>query len=207
MRIDRLEPSRRVKGRFLVHLENGDRLKVTEQEVLAFALYTGMELEPEKLAALTEAGKRSCTQAKAASMVGARPLSRKELTRKLEEKGEDPEHVRLAVDWLEELGAVNDAEYGKIVARHYSEKGYGLRKIQDELFRRGVPRELWAEALEEMAGPEAGIDSYLRQKLRGVALDDPKVLKRVTDGLIRRGYRWEDVKAGLRRYGAEIEET
>ncbi len=207
MRIDRLEPSRRIKGRFLVHLENGDLLKVTEQEVLTFALYTGMELDPERLAALTEAGKQSCAKARAASMVGARPLSRKELTRKLEEKGEDPEHARQAVDWLEELGAVNDADYGKIVARHYSAKGYGPRKIQDELFRRGVPRELWAEALEEAVSLEAGIDAYLRQKLRGAAPDDTKALKRATDGLMRRGYRWEDIKAGLRRYGAEIEEA
>lgn len=206
MRIDRLEPSRHKKGRFLVHLENGDLLKVTEQEVLTFALYTGMELDPERLAALAEAGKQSSAKARAASMVGARPLSRKELTRRLEEKGEDPEHVRQAVDWLEELGAVNDAEYGKSVARHYSARGYGPRKIQDELFRRGVPREFWPEALEEAASPESGIDAYLRQKLRGAALDDPKALKRVTDGLMRRGYRWEDIQAGLRRYGAELEE-
>lgn len=207
MRIDRLEPSRHVKGRFLVHLENGELLKVTEQEVAAFALYTGMELTPERLAELADAGKRSSAKARAASMVGARPLSRKELTRKLEEKGEDPDHVRQAVDWLEELGAVNDAEYAGAVARHYSARGYGPRKIQDELFRRGVPRELWADALEEADGPEAGIDAYLRQKLRGAQPEDPKALKRAADGLIRRGYRWEDVKAGLRRYGAEIEEN
>ena len=60
--------------------------------------------------------------------------------------------------------------------------------------------------MEEAEAPERGIDAYLRQKLRGAAPDDVKALKRASDGLMRRGYRWEDIKAGLRRYGAEVEE-
>lgn len=91
------------------------------------------------------------------------------------------------------------------MARHYAAKGYGPRKIQDELYRRGVPRELWEQAMEEAEGAEAGIDRYLRQKLRGS--QDPKDLKRAADGLARRGYRWPDIRDGLRRYGAEVEET
>jgi regulatory protein len=204
MKIERLEPSRHVKGRFLVHMENGDLIKVTEQEVVTFALAVGAELTSEKLDALREAGKQSSAKARAASMVGARPLSRKELTRRLEEKGEDPEHARQAVDWLEELGAVNDADYGRTVARHYSAKGYGPRKIQEELYRRGVPKELWEQAMEEAVSPEEGIDAYLSRKLRGEDLEDPKAIKRAADGLMRRGYRWEDIKAGLRRCGAEV---
>ena len=205
MRIDRLEPSRHKKGRFLLHLDDGSCLKVTEREVADYGLYPGMELEEGACAALTEAGKRSSAKYRAAAMVGARPLSRQELTRRLKEKGEEESHVREAVDWLEELGAVNDADYGKLIARHYSAKGYGPRKIQDELFRRGVPRELWSEAMEEASDPAAGIDAFLSRKL-APGETDPKALKRAADGLLRRGYRWADVREGLRRYGAEVEE-
>lgn len=205
MRIERLEPSRHVKGRFLVHLEGGGLLKVTEREILSFSLYTGMELDGEAIQALTEAGRESSARSRAAAMIGARPLSRKELVRRLEEKGEAPEHAQAAADWLEALGALDDAAYGRSVARHYAAKGYGPRKIQDELYRRGVPRALWEQAMEEAEGPEEGIDRFLRQKLRGS--QDPKDLKRAADGLARRGYRWEDIRDGLRRYGAELEEA
>ena len=44
-------------------------------------------------------------------------------------------------------------------------------------------------------------DVYKRQEL-----SDPKVRRRAADALARRGYRWEDISAGLRRYGAEPEE-
>ena len=43
--------------------------------------------------------------------------------------------------------------YAAQVVRYYSAKGYGERKLRDELYRRGVPRELWDEALEGADGP------------------------------------------------------
>ena len=89
---------------------------------------------------------------------------------------------------------------------YYSAKGYGERKLRDELYRRGVPRDCWDGALEGLSGPEEAIDAFLQKKLRGAELSDPKVRRRAADALARRGYRWEDISAGLRRYGAEPEE-
>ena len=53
--------------------------------------------------------------------------------------------------------------------------------------------------------PESGeqIDRYLEQKLRG-RLPDEKEKKRLSDALLRRGYSWGEVRAGLNRLGAEI---
>jgi len=185
-------------------MEDGTVLKVTENEVLRFSLYSGMELGEEELAALTEAGRESSAKSRAARMIGARPLSRQELVKRLTDKGEDPAHAQAAADWLEDMGAMNDGEYARSVVRHYSARGYGERRLREELYRRGVPRELWEDALSEASCPEAGIDAYLQSKLRG--MDDPRALKRAADGLARRGYAWPDIQAGLRRYGAEVEE-
>ena len=49
------------------------------------------------------------------------------------------------------------------------------------------------------------VTAFLEKKLRGQQ-DDPKAVKRTTDALLRRGFRWEEIRAGLARYGAEIEE-
>lgn len=206
MRLDRLEPSAHVKGRFLLHMEDGTLLKVTENEVLRFALRSGMELEEETLAAITVSGRESGAKNRAARMVGARPLSRKELIRRLTDKGEDPAHAQAAADWLEDMGAINDAEYAANVVHHYSTRGYGERRLKDELYRRGVPRELWEDALAQADAPEAGIDTYLQSKLGGRE-QDPKALKKAADGLLRRGYAWPDIQAGLRRLGAELENS
>lgn len=205
MRIDRLEPSRHMKGRYLLHLEDGSVVKITEEEVLRFSLYSGQELSPERLAEVKAAGSENNAKALAAKMVGARPLSKKELLKRLEEKDIPQRDAANAADWLEDIGAVNDEAYAASIARHYSRKGYGLRRIQEEFYRRGIPRELWQDAMTEAESPEEGIDRYLQSKLRGKTLDE-KEKKRLCDGLLRRGYSWSQVREGLNRFGADLYE-
>lgn len=213
MRITKLAPSARVGGRWLCHLEDGTILRLGEGEVVSFALYTGMDLDQETMAALGEAARAAKVKEKALDLIAARPLSRKELVDKLTARPRDREKEPLSdretaeeiADWLEELGYLDDEQYAQTVARHYAAKGYGPAKIRDELYRRGVPRDCWDAALEELDGPEAAIDAFLEKKLRGADLSDPKTKKRASDALARRGYRWEDISAGLRRFGAELE--
>lgn len=213
MRISKLSPSARVKGRWLVCLEDGDLIRVGERQVADFSLYAGMELDEEGLRALREAAREGALREKALNYLSARPLSRHELVKKLSappKAGAEEDFDREAAqagaesvaDWLEGLGYLNDGEYAKTLARHYAAKGCGARKIRDELFRRGVPREYWDGALEEAEGPEEAIDAFLQKKLAGRA-PDRKELKRAADALARRGYRWDEISAGLRRYGAE----
>ena len=44
MRIERLENSKRKQERVLVHLENGNILRITGAELLQFGLYQGLSL-------------------------------------------------------------------------------------------------------------------------------------------------------------------
>lgn len=217
MTIMKLEPSKHVAERWLCWLEDGSCIRVTESEVVSFALYTGMEIPDTLYDQLTEAARRSTIRTKALDYISARPMSRRELEDKLtarRPKGRDgrerpplatSEEAGEVADWLEELGYLNDAEYAKTVARHYSAKGYGDRRLRDEFFRRGVPRQYWEEALSEAQEPEEGIDAFLQKRFRGGA-PDQRELKRASDALARRGYRWEEIREGLNRYGANIQE-
>ena len=51
MKISKLEPSKRKKGRFHIQLESGDILRVGENEMADFALYTGLDLTEAQMAA------------------------------------------------------------------------------------------------------------------------------------------------------------
>ena len=199
IQIEEVKPSQRKKGRFLVKLEGGDILRVTEEELLRFGLRPGMEVDGETLEALRASARSSSARAAAASMIGSRALSKQELTRRLIQKGNEESDARAAADWLEDIGAVNDAGYAASLVRHYGGRGYGPARVREELRRRGVDRELWDEALEEM--PEAAeiLDALIQKKCRG-ELSDPKEKKRVSDGLLRRGFGWSDVKAAMGRY-------
>ena len=199
MKILGLKPSQRVQGRWLVQLEDGTLLRVGENEVLAFSLYQGRELDEEERQRLLASARKNGLKEKALNLLTGKPMSRRELERKLEQWEATEEESAAICDRMEELGFLNDEAYAQTVVRHYSAKGYGERKLRDELYRRGVPREHWEQALEQARDPEEAIRAFVEKKLAGKA-GDPKELKKVSDALIRRGYRWQEISPVLDRW-------
>ena len=209
MKIVKLRPSQRARDRWLAFLEDGAILRLGSGEVAAFGLYAGMELSPELLERLNAAARQGRVRDKALDLIAARPLSRKELTDKLTARPRDrekaaatAEEAAAAADWLEEMGYLDDADYARRVVEHYSARGCGPAKLRDELYRRGVPRDCWDDALAAQEPPEGAIDALLQKRLRGADPSDPRALKRAADALARRGYRWEEIQEGLERYRA-----
>jgi regulatory protein len=57
--------------------------------------------------------------------------------------------------------------------------------------------------VDTLPDPAEAIDRFLERKLRGRTPDE-KEKKRLSDALLRRGFSWSDVRAGLNRLGAEL---
>ena len=230
MKIEKLEPSKHKEGRWLVWLDDASLVRVGEGDVVSLGLYAGRELSDDEAAALTAAGEHSRLMERAVGLLAARPMSRRELLDKLcaptrprrgkypydrldEEDTPDPDLLRAqkealraqaeaVADRLTGLGLLNDGEYAQTVVRHYAAKGYGPRKLRDELYRRGVPRELWEDALSGRETDEGQLIKLARQKLRG-AEPTRENLKKVSDYLARRGYGWDEISAALDRIREE----
>ena len=205
MRIDRIEASKHKRGRILVFLEDGACLKITEQEALDFGLRAGDELDEKTLKRLKDAAGISNVKATAANMVGKRAMSRAGLEKKLREKGASEQEIRYAAEWMEAIGAIDDADYAAVLAHHYGQLGYGPAYVRQKLYEKGIPRDLWDDAVAVLPNAEEQIDRFLQSKLHG-SLPDEKEKKRLTDALLRRGFSWGDVKRGMNRLGAEIGE-
>ena len=203
MRIERIEASKHKRGRVLVFLEDGVCLKITEQELLDFGLRSGDELDEETLKRLKDAAGVSNVKANAADLIGKRAMSRRDLERKLQDKGASEAEARYASEWLEAIGAINDADYAVLLAQHCARQGYGPARVREKLYEKGVPRELWDDALDSLPDPAESIDRFLEHKLRGNPLDE-KEKKRLSDALLRRGFSWSDIRAGLNRLGADL---
>ena len=188
-----------------MYLEGGDLLRITESELLRFGLSIGLDIDDGTVVELQQSGARSETRVRAANMISARPFSRRELVKRLREKGALESDAEAAADWLEEIGALNDADYASMLVRHYGGMGYGEAKIRDELYRRGVGRELWEDALAASPDAQETIARVITQKTKGRALDE-KGRKRLSDMLLRRGFAWRDVRAALAAYGENATE-
>lgn len=184
----------------LVFLEDGACLKITEQELLDFGLRPGDRLEAEALERLKEAAGISNVKGKAADLVGKRAMSRRDLEKKLQEKGASQAEARYAAEWLEAIGALNDADYAAALARHYGRMGYGPARIREKLREKGVPRELWEEALAELPEAAEQIDAFLAGKLQGRE-PEQKERQRLSSALLRRGFSWEEIRGAWGRLG------
>lgn len=137
-------------------------------------------------------------KARALKILERRDVSRKMLLDKLTEKGVADADAEDVADWLCGLGVVNDERFAGLIVRHYAAKGYGERRIREELYRRGIDRELRDAALEELTGSDERLDRLLGAKLRGDA--SPENLQRTQNYLLRRGYSWEDIREATERY-------
>lgn len=206
MRIERIEKSKHKQERVLVFLEGGDLLRITGAELLRFGLYKGMELPEELAEELQASARQSELKQTAARMASGRMLSKKEVRQRLTKKGADDAQAEELSDWLESLGAVDDAAYAGVIVRHYGAMGYGVGRVRQELLRRGVPKELWDTALEQLPLPQHAIHKFLDTKLRGRAMT-AEDSRRLAAALQRRGFSWNDIRPALNERGQEIEEA
>lgn len=205
MKIEKIEPSKHKQGRVLVFLEEGTLLRITEQELLRFDLRPGMDLSAADVVQLKKSGGASEARTKGAEMIGRQMLSKKELTGRLVKKGAEEKDARDAADWLEDLGAVNDAAYAAALARRCAAGGYGRLRLREELRRRGVPEALWDQAFALLPPVEEAVAVFVAKKYRGGS--DPKAMKRLSESLMRRGFTWQEIRPVLRRLTDEIDET
>jgi len=144
------------------------------------------------------------TKKRALKILGNRNFSELEMFKRLTGKGETEENASETVQWLVELGYINDPDYATLIVRHYASKGYGIARIRDELYKRGIPRELWGEKLEEVNDDEMDdvAFEFLMKKLKGN--DDKEDIRRASDALVRRGFSYEDARTAVNRYLTKV---
>ncbi len=206
MKILELKPSTKVKGRFLVKLNDDTLLRISQQEILDYGLYEGMEISIETAQALEQSASTSALKSKAYNLIARKPLSRHDLAQKLRSWDASEEETLEICDRFEELLLLDDEEYSKMLARHYHRKGYGEKRITQEFYKHGIDRDLWEDALSPLSPNHQAIDKFLQQKLKG-EIPDKKELKKVSDALARRGFSWSDIKEALLRYDEEISQN
>ena len=145
------------------------------------------------------------TKKRSLKILGSRQMSSNHMKKRLIEKGEPEENAHETVLWLERIGAINDTAYAQTICSYYSEKGYGLTRIKDELYKRGIDRELWDDAIAsiEEAVTNGAAMQFLNKKLRGS--DDKDDIRRAADALCRRGFSYEDAKKAVAEYLENLE--
>lgn len=135
---------------------------------------------------------------RAIGLLSRREHSRKELTRKLVQKGMEPAEVEQAVESLARAGWQDERRFAESLVRSRASTGHGPIHIRAELGTHDLPSEIREQALEDFEGDWLEIASDFVRRRFG-RIDDARLRQRkAADWLIRRGFPGDIVRAASR---------
>ena len=134
--------------------------------------------------------------------INKRRYTKKELINKLIQREYDREIAEEAVEYLEELDYINDADY----ARRYIHdavriKKHGLIRIKNDLYQKGIDRNVIDEVLVDIDVDSANVINELIQlKANNLDLTDEKQFNKLVAFLVRRGFNYGESVHSVRNY-------
>lgn len=167
-------------------------------------LFSGAELSEETMEDLRTAAGAMSAKMRAVRIVSMSSLSKRDLEQRLIQKGEDPNQAKDAVKWMSDLDLLDDRKTAQQIVNRCIGKGCGLARAKQALFEKRIPKEFWDEALEDYPDQQEHIVSYLQAHLSDSYQD--RDLRKVIDALIRRGHSYHEIRKGLQKIEASLEE-
>lgn len=202
--ITALVASGRREGRYDVEVDGAVAATVGVEAVARMRLAVGRRLGEREMAALLDEGAVVAACDRALNILGFRDRSAVELRRSLTKKGVEAGPAAAAVDRLRDAGLVDDARYARALARSKAlNAGASRRRLEQELARRGVPRDVADQAIaevwvEEEVDQVAAATALARKRAPSLARLDPASRRRRMYGfLARRGYSGEEIRLAM----------
>lgn len=119
---------------------------------------------------------------------------------RLLEKGIDSGDAEFAVARIKELGYLNDEEYAAAVVSSLRARGYGKSRMVQVLRKKKLDSAAIDRAMEDYSTNREKLLKYIEVRLKNEPAPDRKAIKKLSDGLFRRGYSWEEIREALRTY-------
>ena len=177
---------------------------VDETYFLSMGIYNGKEVDSVELNEIIETVNIRRAYNYAVSLLSRRDHSEKELMTKLTQKGYT-QGAEEAIAKLRDGGYVSDERFARLYVRELQTfKKYGKRRIEQELFRKGIDREIIREVLEETDFDESDLVSLIERKY-GRYLGDEKGIAKTINGLLRMGYSYGEIRDALKIINENIE--
>jgi regulatory protein len=120
------------------------------------------------------------------------------LTRKIRERGWDgerPSDVSAMVEQFAELGYIDDAQFAEARSRSFVRRGYGVRRLNEDLRAGGIAEEDAGQARAVMEeGTFAAAENFARRKRIGPFASEPASLdqrRKQLQAFLRAGHSFE----------------
>ncbi len=198
--------SRRKDGRYVVEVDGAAGPTVSLEIIERLVLRVGTVIDEAGQSVLQSEAAAVRAYDRALNMLAFQARSARELRRKLVQKGEEPAFADAAIARLVERGLLDDADFARQLTRSkVLGAGASKRRVQQELFRKGVERETADRAIaevfeDEQVDEQAIVDGAARKKARSLAKLDPETRRRRLYGfLARKGYNSDAIRRAMQR--------
>ncbi len=203
-RITALEPQQRDGERLNVHLDGEFAFGLAVITAQRAGLYVGRELSPAEIDELRREDSFQRAFERALRLLGYRPRSESEVRQRLAKAQIDDHLIDRVVARLRQDGLLDDRDFARYwVENRGNFNPRGTRLLAAELRRKGVDREVIAEALAG-GDEEEGALAAGRRKLRQFgSLDYRTFRQKMGAYLARRGFDYETARAAANRLWQE----
>lgn len=189
-----------------IHISIDNEYFMTVDEMYFCSLYlkNGQEITREELLNLKSQIEIRRAYNYAVSLLSRRDHSEKELRTKLKAKGFS-QGAEQAIEKLKLSGYVDDERFAALYVRELINlKAFGKKRIEQELYKKGISRDIIREALESTELPEDRLTDIIRRKYMRY-LNDEKGVKKTVNSLLRLGYSYSEIRCALEEINDELD--
>lgn len=184
-------------SRFNIFTEEGFAFSLSAKGIYENGVAIGKEYTEEEYEELLKVVEAEKVFSAAVRLLGYRDYSEKELISRLAQKGMDGTE---AVSKLVEMGYINDEKYAESIIGKYL-SSYGKRRIEEELKKRKIDRQVWEPLLSETCCDlSSAAYEVLCKKQKMNPFADRKEKEKVYAFLVRKGYSHDEIKSALYQY-------
>lgn len=177
---------------------DGEQYKIDTATLQNEGIKEGMDIPFERFVEINHLSNCNRAYEKALYLLDYRDRTYVEIKRKLQESY-PPEAVEYALLKVQELGLIDDENFARRFAGEMINfKNYGKKRVESELYRRGVERDIIEKVLEEFEiNNEEKILEILRKKYYPLP-EEKKEISKIVNALMRQGYSYGDIKNALK---------
>lgn len=198
--ITKIETQKRNPRRRSVYIDGKFAFGVDEEVISRLGLGKGEELTEDKITEILS--QKTETEAKEAALkfLSFRRRTEKEVKDKLKNKGFHQKVIKSTIEKLKGYDLINDLEFASAwVKERLAHKPRGKRLLRQELWKKGIKKEIIHQVTEELCQDEDKSASELLEKIkrRYRNLEPQVARRRMLSLLLRRGFSYETAKDAL----------
>jgi regulatory protein len=209
-RITRIEKQSARSKRYQIEVDGEPFCSVHEDVLVRFRLHKGMEMDRHQLEEILAAEEYNKVRMAALRFLSYKPRTACELRQQLERKDFSAKMICQVIAEMEKSGYLDDRQFARQwVNERMHGKGYGSRRLKQELMRKGIDLSLIDEALTEVDQDkerQLAMQVAERRYLRIGREPWPTVERRLGQYLLRQGYSMGVVRSVLNQLRTRYEE-